>query len=485
MAIRKVISRSIEDNTVAATDFQGAVTALSNAGNLTFSSTGQRIVGDFTNSTVANRVAFQSSTTNGATAVLVLPNGTSTNAGINIANNSDPTNASCLTLNGLATECRINSAYFGSGTYLPLTLYTSGAERLRITTGGDVGIGTNSPAQKLHITSSTNRAYSVVESTATTLGPEAGLQLKTANRNFYLFTDYDTQSLNIYDATAASFRMRVASTGSVGIATTTPLGLLDLGFGTQSYNPTHKGDLRIRSTGVPGISSAGGIEFMASGYENGFGYRISSFDETGGSTPLVIQSRTNSASWTERIRIDSSGNLLVGATTTTDSDSVGIRIRPGAASSPITCTFNSPSSGSTYHLYNLHASASGYRFYVNYNGGIANYSANNTNLSDLRTKDRIELAGGYLDKICAIPVKLFNYKGEPEGSQKSVGVIAQEVEAIAPELVSNDGFGELPEDGVPLKTIYQTDLQFALMKAIQELKAENDALKQRLDAAGL
>ena len=56
-------------------------------------------------------------------------------------------------------------------------------------------------------------------------------------------------------------------------------------------------------------------------------------------------------------------------------------------------------------------------------------------------------------------------------------MIAQEVEIVAPELVDTDGFGEIPDDGVPLKAIYQTDLQYALMKCIQELSAKVAALE--------
>ena len=44
--------------------------------NLNFGGTGRRITGDFSNATVANRVGFQSSTTNGNTYVLAVPNGT-------------------------------------------------------------------------------------------------------------------------------------------------------------------------------------------------------------------------------------------------------------------------------------------------------------------------------------------------------------------------------------------------------------------------
>jgi hypothetical protein len=117
---------------------------------------------------------------------------------------------------------------------------------------------------------------------------------------------------------------------------------------------------------------------------------------------------------------------------------------------------------------------------VNTNGGIYNYSGYNEALSDERLKTNIQYAGSYLSKICSIPVRTYLYKDQSD-DLPNLGVIAQEVEAVAPELVSNEGFGELPEDGIPLKTVYQTDIQFALMKCIQELNAEIIALKERLN----
>jgi hypothetical protein len=115
------------------------------------------------------------------------------------------------------------------------------------------------------------------------------------------------------------------------------------------------------------------------------------------------------------------------------------------------------------------------------NGGLANFSANNVNLSDERTKTDIVDAGGYLAKICAIPVRTFKYKDQTD-DLLNLGVIAQEVEAVAPELVDVSGFGETPEDGVPLKAIYQTDLQYALMKCIQEQQALITTLTERITA---
>jgi hypothetical protein len=78
-------------------------------------------------------VAFQSSTTNGATSPFIIPNGTGNTASIVVANASDPTNSSYgqLVVVG-ATEVRFNSGILGTGTYLPMTFHTGGSESLRL-----------------------------------------------------------------------------------------------------------------------------------------------------------------------------------------------------------------------------------------------------------------------------------------------------------------------------------------------------------------
>ena len=104
--------------------------------NLTFTGTGGRITGDFSNATVASRVIFQSSTTNGNTGIYAIPNGTSTSANFRATNSSDPNNGSYLGLTALSTDAQLASGINGTGTYLPMTFYTNGSERVRIATSG-------------------------------------------------------------------------------------------------------------------------------------------------------------------------------------------------------------------------------------------------------------------------------------------------------------------------------------------------------------
>jgi hypothetical protein len=140
-----------------------------------------------------------------------------------------------------------------------------------------------------------------------------------------------------------------------------------------------------------------------------------------------------------------------------------------------------PNNTANYFLYC--DDTGGQRITMRSNGGLANYSGNNVNLSDAREKTNVELAGSYLDKICAIPVKTFNYIDQniEEDDGLTLGVIAQDVQAVAPELVMESNWANKDEPEKMRLSIYQTDLQYALMKAIQELKAEVDSLKQQIN----
>ena len=232
-------------------------------------------------------------------------------------------------------------------------------------------------------------------------------------------------------------RMRIDSSGRVGIGTSSP---------NASYKLTVSG------------SSAGIVPGML--LEDTVG---KSFGVYSASNSLIFRDYTGSA---ERMRIDSSGNLLVGTTSFGGGATVGFQI-------------NATNNTASQYAQLIKNSSGTEIFQMRCNGGLANFSANNVNLSDERVKTDIKLASSYLDKICAIPVKTFRYKNQTD-DLLNLGVIAQDVEAVAPELVDVDGFGETPDDGIPLKAIYETDLKYALMKCIQELSAKVDTLQAEL-----
>ncbi|MFX0199232.1 MAG: tail fiber domain-containing protein [Candidatus Hodarchaeota archaeon] len=107
---------------------------------------------------------------------------------------------------------------------------------------------------------------------------------------------------------------------------------------------------------------------------------------------------------------------------------------------------------------------SGY-FYVI--GDIA-YTGSCVNPSDLRLKENIEPIENAVEKVSFIHGIYFNYKDESPEKRK-VGVIAQEVEKVLPELVSEDSKG--------YKSVDYSKLTSLLIEAVKELKTQDDELR--------
>jgi hypothetical protein len=191
------------------------------------------------------------------------------------------------------------------------------------------------------------------------------------------------------------------------------------------------------------------------------------------------------------MRIDAYGRVSIGANAVLSSEIIyalanttdfGSRIYNSNSSSPngLILKYTGASPNNTGNNMLISQDSTTTRFYFSSNGGLNNYSANNTNLSDRTVKKDIELAPSYLNKICAIPVKTFLYNDQTD-TDLNLGVIAQDVQAVAPELVIESNWGTEEEPMIRL-SVYQTDLQYALMKSIQELKAINDTQAETINA---
>jgi len=126
------------------------------------------------------------------------------------------------------------------------------------------------------------------------------------------------------------------------------------------------------------------------------------------------------------------------------------------------------------------------------NGGISNYSGNNTNYSDARLKKNIIPLQSYWDKFKAIEIVKFKYNDQTHDDYY-IGLIAQQVENVAPEFVDlGEVDKDIPQDGIPIKSIYTEDLHHATIKVLQEcmtkIEEQNATiteLKERLTAGGL
>jgi hypothetical protein len=334
---------------------------------------------------------------------------------------------------------------------------------MTLNASGNLGVGTTSPAAKLDVTNGAS------PSSRLRVGVGAG----AAN------TLYSTLAAGDYVnfETNGAERARIDSSGNMGLGTTSITARLEVQavgvmgrFKTGSasdgrvewaFNTTDIGYIGADSATEFSVLARSGnvLKLGAGGSERA---RITSGGYFKASNAGTYQGSTGTY---HELRSSTIDNEVVFVSHTHATNPLGITVKFTAAS---------PNGAGNSFVYCADSTA--VRADIRSNGGLANYSANNVNLSDQRVKTEIQDAGGYLAKICAIPVRTFKYKDQTD-DLLNLGVIAQEVEAVAPELVDVTGFGDTPEDGIPLKAIYQTDLQYALMKAIQELKAEFEAYK--------
>jgi len=302
-------------------------------------------------------------------------------------------------------------------------------------------------------------------------------------------------------------RMRLSSGGDLLIGTTSSSGRLTVvtGAGSQAAlfscgsgttqqavatfsNSTNGGYLSIAGVGT---SSAVGTWTNGSMVVEGVPFSSGNTFLGSYTGALVFQNgRVNSG------RFTSDGNFLIG----TDSPLNNERLNVTKSINLFLSRFsNTASSGNAYGIqvvypnvtpnnadsffHGCYDGGGTLRFAVYSNGGVANYTANNVNLSDRREKTNFAPAGEYLAKICAIPVQTFNYidQNMEEDPGLTLGVVAQDVQVVAPELVSESNWGTQEEPKIRL-SIYQTDLQYALMKSIQELAAQVETLKAEVAA---
>ena len=171
----------------------------------------------------------------------------------------------------------------------------------------------------------------------------------------------------------------------------------------------------------------------------------------------------------EAMRIDSSGNLLVGTTTASDASGVGIK-QITSATAPLVAVVGSTTTDGTYGFSQYSTGAAAYRFYVGYGGTVHATSTSIAAISDIRLKENVRDLDAGLDTILALKPRRFDWKeGKGKDIRDDMGFIAQEVEDVLPELIGGWKAGEGEPDD--LKSVKAGDLIPVLVKAIQELTA--------------
>ena len=221
------------------------------------------------------------------TAKLTVANGTSATSAHIYGTYTDVSNYERLNLTANSSGHYIIGQKAGTGSARPLYLGANNATAVTIDTAGNLGVGTTSPTY-----------FGAGYTTLTTLGSSAAVieargasasNLRLQADNAYGMVDMNSNHPLLF-RTNATERMRIASDGNVGVGTGSPAGRLDVAGNNVSIflrsNDTNDSTLRYYVNSVEVATARG---------KTGNIYVI----ETGG---------------TERMRIDSAGNVGIGNT---------------------------------------------------------------------------------------------------------------------------------------------------------------------------
>jgi hypothetical protein len=316
---------------------------------------------------------------------------------------------------------------------------------MNIDSSGNVGIGTSSPATKLDVTgTATMEGLNVDEADGSggkvnlnsNGGARASLDYNNNTGQMTLDNLYGFIIAKTGTGGSSAERLRIDSAGRVGIGTISPSDELEIASSSPAIRLTDTDD-----------STYGSIS-----------YNVNALLLGGDST---IRCSTGGS---ERMRIDSSGNLLVGTTNNAvyaSSSESGLVYRADFGLLGVSRQNNY--SGS-FNRYGTDGDILNFRKDGTTVGSIsvtASATAYNTS-SDQRLKENIADADDAGSKIDAIQVRKYDWKAD--GSHQDYGMIAQELLEVAPEAVS------VPEDSEEMMGVDYSKLVPMLIKEIQSLR---------------
>jgi len=273
------------------------------------------------------------------------------------------------------------------------------------------------------------------------------------------------------------------------------------GISNTSYNGTSAGTAPLfdfqRSRGttdgsMTAVASGDTIGYLAYRGSDGTGFIDSSLiigdcDGTVATNQvpgrLVFKTANSAGSMTERMRIASNGDVLIG---TTSSNGKVTSSLPNATTSTV-YTSSSVTTASTSWYHYVGQSGNGTSLTTNNifiygNGNIQNTNNSYGAMSDVKLKENIIDATPKLADLMQVKVRNYNLKNDP--THKQIGVIAQEIEQIFPSMVdeSFDKDFEGNDLGTTTKAVKYSVFVPMLIKAIQEQQATINALTARIVA---
>jgi len=355
-----------------------------------------------------------------------------------------------------------------------LQLQTASTAAVTIDASQNVGIGTSSPTGRLHVSAPASTQYGTFDAVTATsaftnykvggtvygyLGDASGLVTGGTAGDLAL-----RFSGAMVFSGGANERMRIDTSGNVGIGTTPPawsgFKALDIGSVSSLWSP----------------SSGNGTSYYSNNlYYNGSAriYKTtgnaSEYTQGGGSHQWYYAASGtagNSVSLSEAMRIANDGSLLVGTTANIGANAKIYAVGSGKGIAVGT----GPGSNTFRHLY-MNTSDTNLYFFNDANYAYLNGSGAWTNASDARLKKNIvDIKYGLADVLKAQPrsYQMHDVAGD------FVGFVAQELQTVIPEVVSGDPEKQLGVDYGSLVAV--------AFKAIQELKAINDTQAETINA---
>jgi len=428
----------------------------------------------------------------------------------------------------------ISEGAFNSSTDMPtgLAFYTgstgrdgdtasvsSGTERLRIDSSGNVGIGTNSPSSVLHLSTSNDPKI-----TLTDTGFGASADITGSNGNLRL----NSTTATIFDM-ADSEVARIDSSGNIGIGTTATTGaklkvdggatagtiiqagnaqggvILGAESSTAYVNTTsatplafeinNSEKMRINSNGDVGIgrtdpenivgTHGGGLVIRSGASRAATTSLFAVQDSSGNNSFLQLHNGQTSfstgavGSKAERARITAGGDFLIG-TPNIGIGNLGWSLRKGNTSfvttdaTPCLTMKRGSNTGTAIEFVG-----------PNSNSVLGNISVSTTAVSfnttsDYRLKENVTAITSATDRLKQLNPVRFNFIVDPDTTVD--GFLAHEAQAVVPEAVTGT-HNEVDDDGdAVMQGIDQSKLVPLLTAALQEALTKIDQLETRITA---
>jgi len=383
---------------------------------------------------------------------------------------------------------------YASGAY-PLDFYTNDVLRMKIDSSGNLGLGVTPSAWG---TDNSVRALQFNAGSIYSFATTVMYFNQNAFRNSSGNRQYSTTAAATeYEQSGGAHKWFNAPSGTAGntISFTQAMTLDASGRQLLGHTSSQGNNSRLQVSGSAeffGSQGGNGPLTTLSFYNtNSSGFQIATMDVITGANFYegIIRWQTKDAGGTvaERVRIDSSGNLLVG-TTSVDGD--GSKIQKSTSQNRVFTVQNTANVNGDQGLWiklgsNCNTTASPAfvcdtggtnRLLIWGNGNVVNTNNSYGAISDVKLKENIVDASPKLADLMQVKVRSYNMIGE---TTKQLGVVAQELETVFPTMVDEspdrDKQGNVLE--TKTKSVKYSVFVPMLIKALQELKAEFDAYK--------